>query len=446
MPNCKRVFALILLLSLPSFASVFPQASANTASACKGCDLLIIGPEAYRKTVEKFIVFKHSLGVASRFVSVEWINRSCPGDDLAWRIHNFVAGEYRASAVKYVLLVGTYEHVPARYVYSPCSEAGFADFNYKPSDWFYAVPDWQDIQIGFLAGNLPKIAVGRLPAKNIEELERAVAKIIEVESKPLEGFFLVFQEHSLAFQPTAGFSKAYAYYASHENLPTDSLSQLLSTNVAYALTYAHGSPEALWKTMENEDYAPLMTVADTAEIQKTYGIHYFVSCFTGALDLESESLARTLITSKAGPIIVIANSRTENLNNPIPQIFWEKFFETGDIADSLIQALNSYISNPKIFNSQYPIFQKYNLYLCQVVYGDISWTIKNPEKTILTLKKPVTAEKPLKTETAETENPENKCQALEASANTAAASIALAFSTILYKLKSVRKAERLRKS
>lgn len=381
MPKHTSVTIFLFILAFSAVISAFPTGLANYSTPQRGYDLLVIGPEAYRLQIERFISFKNSQSIAARYISVEYIRENLQTGDLAWQTHEFVANEYRNAGIKYLLLVGSYDEVPTRYVYSPSDEAGFADFNYKPTDWFYAVPDWQDSQTGLLNGNIPKIAVGRLPVKNSEELEQTISKIVEVESQPPKGFFVVFKDENLALQPLLNVSNAY--YVSKTNLLDETLTQMLSGDVAYAATYTHGSPSGLWVKTANGNYTSLITFKDVEQVQRAYGIHYLVACFAGALDLENESLARALITSTTGPILVIANSRTENLANPIPSSFWESFFKTGDVAGSLVQAIRSYLSDAESFNFQHPAFQKYNLYLCQVVYGDISWKIENPEKNVL---------------------------------------------------------------
>jgi len=377
----KGITTFLCVLAFSTVISTLTAGLANSSAAPGSYDLLVIGPEAYRPHLERFIALKKSQCIATRYISVEYIRESLQIGDLTWRIHEFVANEYRNSGIKYLLLVGTYDQVPPKYVYSPSDEAGLADFNYKPTDWFYAVPDWQDSQIGLLNGNVPEIAVSRLPVKNSEELERTISKIVEVESQPLKGFFLVFKDDNLAFQPLLNVSDVY--YASKTNLSDETLSQMLSGNVAYAATYTHGSPSALWTKTANGSYTPLITSGDIEQIKKAYGIHYLVACFAGALDLENESLAEALITSRKGPVLVIANSRTEILDTPLPSTFWENFFKTGDVAGSIVQSIQSYLSDTEFFSLQHPAFQKYNLYLCRVVYGDISWKVENPEKNIL---------------------------------------------------------------
>ncbi|MEM1581644.1 MAG: C25 family cysteine peptidase [Candidatus Bathyarchaeia archaeon] len=338
-------------------------------------EMLIIGPELYANEMQRFIDFKMSRGIVAHYFSTEFINRSFHGANLVSKIHKFVAYEYEQSAVKYLLLVGTYEQVPTKYVYSPSSEFDFADFNYKPTDWYYGVPDWDDSKIGLLGGNIPKIAVGRLPVNNEEELSRTISKIIAVEEDFKCKSILVFDGLNGALN---SFLNLFSinHYVSDSNLKISGLNRILcGVEAGHVVSYTHGSPNALWTRTDENEWKMLMTCEDAKSINKTYGIHYLIACFAGALDLGSESLARALITSPTGPIVVIASSRVDIFDVQISSKFWEVFSETRDVGISFLKALQSYLCDQTIFSSKEPRFQKYNLYLTKVIYGDISWRI-----------------------------------------------------------------------
>ncbi|MEM3469289.1 MAG: C25 family cysteine peptidase, partial [Thermoproteota archaeon] len=144
------------------------------AETFEGYDLLVIGPGSYMGILQGFLDFKAAQGVKAKFYPIELINVNATGQSIVEKLHDFIAEEHMRSGVKYLLLVGTYEHVPTKYVYSPSDEHGLADFNYKPSDWYYGVPDWNESEVGLLGGNIPRIAVGRLPVRNEEELDRLI--------------------------------------------------------------------------------------------------------------------------------------------------------------------------------------------------------------------------------------------------------------------------------
>jgi len=344
-------------------------------------EMLIIGPELYMDEMQRFIEFKMSRGICARYFSTEFINISLQGPDMIWKIHEFVACEYKRSGIKYLILVGTYDHVPTNYVYSPSSEFSVADFNYKPTDWYYGVPDWEDSEVGLLGGNIPKIAVGRLPVKSEEELNQLISKIIMVEKDFKSETLLILDGLNGALSSFLNLFSAH-HYVSGDDLTISMLNRILSAEeVSHIMSYTHGSPNALWIRTSEGKWKTLVTYADAGTINKTYGVHYLIACFAGALDLGNESLARALITSPSGPIVVIASSRVEVFDIQISSKFWENLSKNGDIGMSFLESLQSYLHDQTVFSSEEPRFQKYNLYLTKVIYGDISWRItRNAEE------------------------------------------------------------------
>lgn len=367
------------ILCLLVVFTVLPSSVYNATNDAS-YEMLIIGPELYMDEIQRFINFKMGQGIAARYFSTELINGSIQGSNIASKIHEFVAGEYEQLGIKYLLLVGNYAQVPAKYVYSPSNEFDVADFNYKPTDWYYGVPDWDDSRIGLLEGNIPKIAVGRLPVNNEEELNQVVSKMIAVEKDFNCSRLLIFDGLNGALNSFLRSSSAH-YYISDSNLTISMLNRILSVEKAgYIVSYMHGSPDALWARTSDGMWKKIMTCEDVRAINKTYGVHYLIACFTGALDLGNKSLARALISSPAGPALVIASSRVEVFDIQISSKFWESLFKTGDVGMSFLEALQSYLCDREIFSSDEKRFQKYNLYLTKVIYGDISWRItKNAE-------------------------------------------------------------------
>ena len=366
-----------LILCLLMVLAVLPRSVCSVVGD-SSYDMLIIGPEVYADEMRRFIEFKVSQGITARFFSIEFINRSLQGSNIVWKIHEFAASEYKRSGIKYLLLVGTYEQVPAKYVYSPSSEFDVADFNYKPTDWYYGVPDWDDSKVGLLGGNIPKIAVGRLPVNNKEELKQVISKIIAVEKDFKCGPILIFDGLNGAFNSFLGlFRSDYHYcYISCDNSTSSMLNRILSIeDCSHIVSYTHGTPGALWVRASDGEWKTLMTCEDARNLSKMYGIHYLVACFAGALDLGNESLARALITSPAGPVVVIASSRVEVFDVQISLKFWERFSENGDVGMSFLEALQSYLCDQTVFSPKERRFQKYNLYLSKVIYGDVSWRI-----------------------------------------------------------------------
>jgi len=293
------------------------------------------------------------------------------------QIHELVASEHDAAGIKYVLLVGTYDQVPTKYVYSPSSEYGYADFNYKPTDWYYGVPKWNDSTVGLMGGNIPEIAVGRLPVKNADELERTLAKIVDVETNLKAGPILVFGDTNVALDSPLG--APYVFYSADVNVTSESLTHVLSSGPMHVISYSHGTASALWTGDPKGGAKLLMSYEQVPQINSTYGIQYIIACFTGALDLGNESLARTLITSQTGPALVVASSRIEMSGNMISSRFWKAMSDTGNVGSAIIEALSSYLLDQAIFQPGEYAFQYYNSYLDKVVYGDVSWTVRTQE-------------------------------------------------------------------
>jgi hypothetical protein len=373
---CRRLAVALILLTI--IAMTLPPLSLALAQSSEGTDayqLLIAGPRNYQDSIQRFIDFKKSQGISAHFVSTEDINSTISNGNFVLGLHDYIAQEVKQSGIKYLIIVGNYDQVPTKYVYSPSNDLEIADFNYKPTDWYYSVPDWSDSQIGLLGGNVPQIAVGRLPVKNIQELEQTLSKIISVEENLGAGSFVSLQDPNLGAD--SDLNVPHSTISFNTNLTSNRLAEVLSENVSYAVSYTHGTPSGLWTQIGTDQWAPLFSSKDVASLKSTFGIMYTVACFTGAIDLKEDGLARALITSPAGPALVIASSRTESLSSYIPSAFWDKFFETGNVGDSFVFSLQSYLSDSAVFSSDSKAFQKYNFYLDKVIYGDVSWSISN---------------------------------------------------------------------
>ena len=357
-----------------------PLLNHAVAETPAGYDLLIIGPESYRSILQRLLEFKAAQGVKTMFFTIEQISMNATGPRAAEKLHEFVAGEYEKYGVKYLLLVGTYEQVPTKYVYSPSDEHGLADFNYKPSDWYYGVPDWNDSEVGLLGGNIPRIAVGRLPVRNGEELDRLIRKIIRVETGFQPGLLLILNDPRVDAEPLA--EALGAHHPACVDATVKNLDPSLFNNVTYLVTVTHGSPDALFTRTPDGELKPLITSREASRVTWNYAIHYMAACFSGALDLDGESLARVLVTSEEGPALVIASTRTESSGNPILTVFWERFFATGDVGSSFIEAVETYLLDERVFSTSKHLFNAYNLYLTKEIYGDVSWRIRDPGSSI----------------------------------------------------------------
>jgi len=365
-----------LLFVLLALILIQSTAGSGVLACDSGCyDVLVVGPERYRTSMERFIDFKRGQGTNVRYFSIEAICENQSELDRERSLHDFVASERKGKGIRYLLLVGTYDQVPTKYVYSPSYECGLADYNFKPSDWYYGVPDWNDSEVGILGGNLPEVAVGRLPVRDEEELERTISKVIEEETNFEPGPLLVLGDADVV--QDSALATPHLYYSSSVNLTSQVLVRLLSSGTANVISYSHGTVSALWTSDSNGRWRILMSCEQVPEITATYGIQYMIACFTGALDLGNESLARALITSAKGPALVVASTRVEMSGDLISSRFWDEFLKSSDVGGSMVRALRSYLLDQSIFSPGEYSFQYYSSYLDKAVYGDISWVVRS---------------------------------------------------------------------
>lgn len=404
-PGKTLIRVLLIVITVLPCCPLLNHAVAETPASY---DLLIIGPEYYRSILQSLIDFKAAQGVKTMFFPIEQISMNATGPGVAEKLHEFVAGEYEQSGVKYLLLVGTYEQVPTKYVYSPSDELGLADFNYKPSDWYYGVPDWSDSEVGLLGGNIPRIAVGRLPVRNGEELDRLIRKIIRVKTGFQPGLLLILNDPCVNAEPLA--ETLGAHYPACVNTTVINLDPSLLKNVTYLVTITHGSPDALFTRTPGGELKPLLTSREASRVTWDCTIHYMAACFSGALDLGEESLARVLVTSEEGPALVIASTRTESSGNPILTVFWERFFATGDVGRSFVEAVETYLLDERVFSTK-PLFNAYNFYLTKAIYGDVSWRVGETGSSIQVSSATRNLNTPIENSV---EDPSNTCPAEEA--------------------------------
>ncbi|MFX0070631.1 MAG: C25 family cysteine peptidase, partial [Candidatus Hermodarchaeota archaeon] len=133
-----------------------------------------------------------------------------PGDDDPERIRNMIKSYYETENIRWVLLAGDAEDtlVPIRYVYNPdvlrwkgTSEPLGSDY-FKPTDYYYAdlTGNWDDDGDGNYGESpddnndgddeidwIPEVYVGRLPAKDVNELKIMINKTLKYETNPNVG-------------------------------------------------------------------------------------------------------------------------------------------------------------------------------------------------------------------------------------------------------------------
>jgi len=145
-------------------------------------DYLVIAPESFLGAVEPLTTRRRREGLRVKAVSFEQItNEFGHGEPRPEAIRDFLKyafHEWRAPAPKYVLLVGD-----ATYDFKDSMGTGVVNqipplmvetsFLWTASDPTLAMIDGDD--------EIPDVAIGRLPAKDVDELRTMIAKILEFE-------------------------------------------------------------------------------------------------------------------------------------------------------------------------------------------------------------------------------------------------------------------------
>jgi hypothetical protein len=171
-------------------------------------DLLIITPAEFSPVLDPLVEHKNATGISAVMITLEDIygDPSLSGVDEPEQIKRAIERYEQDHAIKYVMLAGDVDKFPVRWV-THNSGANVAYF--FPSDLYYAdlydssgaFDDWDHDGDGLFgeqvkntrcSGDLynvnldrvnlhPDVAVGRVPASTVEELEGYVAKVIKYE-------------------------------------------------------------------------------------------------------------------------------------------------------------------------------------------------------------------------------------------------------------------------
>ena len=151
--------------------------------ARRGADYLLIGPRAFLETAQPLARLRRRQGLRVKLVSFEQIRDEFGyGEARPEAIRDFLElayHEWRAPRPRYVVLLGD-----GTYDYKDWMGTGVVNqipplivetsFLWTASDPPFAMIDGDDM--------LPDVAIGRLPAKNIDELRLMVAKILAFEN------------------------------------------------------------------------------------------------------------------------------------------------------------------------------------------------------------------------------------------------------------------------
>src|SRR3989339_290871 len=129
-------------------------------------DYLIVGPEHFleNKTLKEYVKHRENEGFKIGLADIEKVDEFY-ASEVTGSLKNFIGEVSSSGSLKYVLLVGKRDNVPASYFYNDSQRKGFGDNAFAN-----------------LEGDVvPEIAIGRIPSENEEELENSLEKIISFE-------------------------------------------------------------------------------------------------------------------------------------------------------------------------------------------------------------------------------------------------------------------------
>ncbi len=207
-----------LLLSLacrPPF-----EGAITSEDKLDGAELLIIAPSETIDGFADFVDWKRARGLATRLELVEDIDATESGEDLAARIRARIQRGVDEEGVRWVLLGADAPLVPVRRVYT-WVEVDFEGAYYEDSiasDLYYADLDhsWDGDGDGAYAepGDgmdlLPEVAIGRIPARDAEQVRDYTDKLFLYERWPETDY----QQTGLLLGEWAGQASGLDFYSS----------------------------------------------------------------------------------------------------------------------------------------------------------------------------------------------------------------------------------------
>ena len=169
-------------------------------------DLLIMAPQQFSEALQRLVEHKEAYGLDTKLVTLDEIYRgdhfSAEGRDNPEQVKYFIKNALEEWGVTYVMLVGDADVFPTRYVVSDAIDGSL------PSDLYYAdvyhangsFAVWDEDSDDTFGERVdddidtyPDVAIGRLPADTIGDVQRMVDAIIEHEephSPPADAVFV----------------------------------------------------------------------------------------------------------------------------------------------------------------------------------------------------------------------------------------------------------------
>ncbi len=206
------------IIRMPKWILFFYLITIGLMSA-QSLDILIVAPNEFKTPINQLVEHKRAMGWKCEFMSLETL-RSMEGADDAERVKKALFLFYQKLGLQYVFIVGDSDKFPVRYsaqsadaplgkpkvyeftasdlYYADLEHHGDVDFGHPDgsfSSWnnsqgdYYDSLYWAQIhkenEVNYdQIDMVPEIAVGRLPASNVTEVQNYVEKVIAYERFP----------------------------------------------------------------------------------------------------------------------------------------------------------------------------------------------------------------------------------------------------------------------
>lgn len=175
-----------------------PQEGGTATPERDNAAMLIIAPQAFLDVMQDFITHKTARGVSVLSRSLEDIEASGTGRDVAEKVKTAIHELYFDNSINFVLLAGDADKIPVRYTFH-ADYGGSTDWQNIPADLYYAdilngdgdFCDWDangnSVFGEYADGNIdgcdfaPDVLIGRIPASTVAELTGVLNKLIHYE-------------------------------------------------------------------------------------------------------------------------------------------------------------------------------------------------------------------------------------------------------------------------
>ena len=325
--------------------------------------IIISGDNAFVETLKRLAEWKRKKGLKTKIITTDWIYSNYSGYDKAEKVRNFIKDAYSNWGSIWFLLCGQgdweweEEYFPRRDLFYAhlLMPVYYPDQETIPGDIYFSNLDgnW-DFNNNHIYGEegdsvdfFSDVFVGRLPCKDVEDVENMVNKIIFFEkNSPPSYVKRILLPASLLFPPYNWWGDSVnnaisnmtppgwddiKLYQSSGNLTQKGIIDTLNSGVQFTHYALHGGPGAVGDADGNV-FLSIWDI-DTLHNGNYLSIQTGISCFTGALDEvwwdDNDCFAEHFLTKiDQGGVASIMNSRFGWGNPASGKIYFSEAIDT----------------------------------------------------------------------------------------------------------------------